>query len=162
MTDDTPALTIYALTVIGHQLIPLSAEWGDLNLQGEEKIPAAALTELREMWGLLLGCDEIVAADWLAAQVNARGSGEPAERFDRFADGLGPLAAGTGHVTLVGYDEVAEVKEAGGWWALCETCGDHTLGFPPQDLELGYFPTEAEAKAVAARHVAEAGALRGV
>ena len=105
MTDDTPALTIYALTVIGHKLMPLSAEWGDVSLGGET--PAAALTELREVWGLLLGEGEYVAADWLAAQVNARGSGEAAERFTRFADGLGPLAADGGHRTMVSYDEVA-------------------------------------------------------
>jgi hypothetical protein len=37
---------------------------------------------------MLLGIGEYVAANWLAAQVNARNSGEAAERFDRLADGL--------------------------------------------------------------------------
>ena len=99
MTDDTPALNIHALAVLGFHLTSLAEEWGDVSLGGE--IPAAALTELREVWGFLLGCGEYVAADWLAAQVNARGSGEPAGRFDRFADGLGPLAADGGHLTLI-------------------------------------------------------------
>ncbi len=162
MTDDTAALTIHALGVIAHQLTPLSAQCGDLNLTGEGEIPAAALTELREVWGILLGTGEIVAADWLAAQVNARGSAETAQRFDRFADGLGPLAADGGHLIMVSYDEVAGELEAGPWRVLCESCGDHELGGSPSDLLFGYYQTEAEADEVAAAHVAEAAALRGV
>ena len=120
------------------------------------------LAELRDRWGMLIDCYEHVAADWLAAQVNARGSGDPAERFDRLADGLGPLAADGGHLTMVNYDKVAGKTEAGPWNALCESCGEHELGGPPSDLIFGYYQTEAEADAVAAAHIEEAGALRSI
>ncbi len=103
MTDDTPALTIHALGSIAWHLSyrAVAAEFEDLDLLGEGEIPAAALTELRELWGLLLGEGEYIAADWLAAAVNARGSSDPSRRFDRLADGLGPLAADSGHLTLI-------------------------------------------------------------
>jgi hypothetical protein len=100
------------------------------------------------------------AADWIGARINDC-AGETVGRFNRTKEELDLIEAGTGHVTLVGCDEVAEVMEAGGWWALCETFGDHKPGFSPHDLELGYFQTEAEAKAAAARHVAEAGDREG-
>ena len=48
MTDDTPTLTIHALTALGHELGFMSAEWADVSLGGE--IPAAMLAELRERW----------------------------------------------------------------------------------------------------------------
>jgi hypothetical protein len=151
VTDDTPALTINALTVIGHKLGFMSEEWADVSLGGE--IPAAALTELREMWGLLLGEGEYIAADWFAATINTRGSGEPAERFDRLADGLGPLAADGGHLTFI--------CEDGPWTAICESCADYTPGVFHGELILGRdYPTVAAAEEAAARHIAEADALR--
>ena len=154
MTDDTPALTIHAVTALSHELGCMSAEWADVSLGGE--IPAGALTELREVWGMLLGLREYVAADWLAAQVNARGSSEPAERFDRLAEDLGPLAADGGHLTLI--------CEDGPWNLMCESCSDHTPGdTPAAPVILGFdYATVAEAEEAAARHIAEAGALRSI
>ena len=155
MTDDTLALTIHALGSIAWHLSYRAdlAECGDLNLTGDGEIPAAALTELREVWGLLLGEGEYIGADWLAAQVNSRGNSDPAQRFDRLADGLGPLAADGGHLTLI--------AETGPWNLLCESCGGHARGDAPSDLMLGRdYPTVAEAEEAAARHIAEAGALR--
>ena len=95
--------------------------------------------------------------DWIAAQVNARNSGEPAERFDRLADGLGPLAADGGHLTMICED---------GPFTVCESCGNHppgdAPGDAPADLILGRdYRTVAEAEEAAARHVEEAGALGG-
>jgi hypothetical protein len=56
------------------------------------------------------------------------------------------IEAGTGHVTLVGCDEVAEVMEAGGWWALCESAATISPASPRTTSSWGYFQTEAEAK----------------
>jgi len=125
MTDPTPTLTIHALGSIAWHLSyrALAAECGDLELTGKGEIPAAALTELREVWGILLAERDYVAADWLAAMVNARGSGDPSRRFDRLADGLGPLAADGGHLTLI--------CEDGPWNLMCESCSDHTPGDAP-------------------------------
>jgi hypothetical protein len=108
MTDDTPALTIHALgSIAWHLSYPAwAAEFGDLELTGKGEIPAAALTGLREVWGMLLSEGDYVAADWLAAQVNTRGSSDPSQRFDRLADGLGPVAAGGG--TRTGTKDEAE------------------------------------------------------
>ncbi len=159
MTDDTPTLTIHALGSIAWHLSyrAVSAECGDLELTGEGEIPAAALTELRDVWEMLLAERDYVAADWLAATVNARGSSEAAERFDRLADGLGPLAADGGHLTMI--------CEDGPFTAVCESCGNHAPGDAPRDapadLILGRdYPTVATAEEAAARHVAEASALR--
>jgi hypothetical protein len=159
MTDmtNTPTLTIHALGSIAWHLSyrALAAECGDLELTGEGEIPAAALTELREVWGLLLAEGDYVAADWLAAHVNARGSSDPSRRFDRLAEDLGPLATNGGHLTLLAED--------GPFTVICESCTDYTPGVPPRELILGRdYPTVAEAEEAAVRHVAEAGALRGI
>ena len=78
-----------------------------------------------------------------------------AERFDRFADGLGPLAADGEHLTMI--------CEDGPWTLVCEPCGDHAPRDAPSDLVLGRdYATVAEAEEAAARHIAEAGALRSI
>ena len=48
---------------------------------------------------------------------------------------------------------------------MCESCSDHTPGdaLPAFPLMLGFdYPTVAEAEEAAARHIAEAGALRSI
>ena len=53
-------------------------------------------------------------------------------------------------------DEVVAETEAGPWVTLCESCGRFEQGFTPTELILGYYRTEAEAKAAIAKHLEEA------
>ena len=108
------------------------------------------------VWFDLQSRGEHPAADWIGARINDC-TRETAERFNRIGDELDAIEAGSGHITMVSYDEVAAIKEAGPWVALCETCDDPSRGYSPTDLILGYFQTETEAESARARHAAEAG-----
>ena len=82
MTDDTPALTSHDLETIKAALWPV---WFELQSRGEQP-----------------------AADWIGARINDC-AGETVGRFNQMNEELDLIEAGTGHVTLVGCDEIAEV-----------------------------------------------------
>ena len=61
----------------------------------------------------------------------------------------GRIEADGRHVTWLDFDEVAEEKEAGGWYGVCDT----------GELSLGYYPTEVDGNAARAVHNREVAQL---